>query len=67
MMARNDRRSMKWSLEIIILIIVTITSWATSAGMMWQHISDVDQRLSRVEQKLDKLTASEDLDHGKNR
>lgn len=50
----HDRRG-KLSYEAIIVIVVTLAGWSTSAGMMWQHIVDVDKRVERLEQKLDSL------------
>lgn len=48
----QDRRG-KLGWEAIIVICVTGLGWASTAGMMWQHISDMDARLVRIEQKVD--------------
>jgi hypothetical protein len=61
----NDRRS-TWSTEVIVLIVLTIIGWASSAGMTWQHVADIDSRLARVERKLD-VVANTEMDHGKTR
>ena len=54
MFVAEDRRG-KLGYESIIVILVTICGWAATAGMMWQHISDMDTRLVRVEQKMDQV------------
>lgn len=51
----HDRRG-KLGYESIVVIAVTLAGWLTSAGMMWQHIADVDRRVERLEMKMDKLT-----------
>lgn len=50
----QDRRG-KLGYEAIIVILITVLGWASTAGMMWQHISDMDTRLVRVEQKMDQV------------
>ena len=52
-MAHEDRRSVKWSAEVVALLAITIIGWATNAGMTHQHMIDMDRRLEKVEQKLD--------------
>ena len=49
-----DRRG-KLSYEAIIVICVTATGWAATAGMMWQHIHDIDDRLVRIEHRVDQI------------
>lgn len=63
---QHNRRA-GWSQEIILLIVLTVIGWASSAGMVWQHVSDIDRRLVRVEQKMDMLVERESQDHGKTR
>ena len=48
---------------LVLVIVVTIAGWATSAGMMWQHIADVDRHVENIEHKLDQLIESEQKDH----
>lgn len=49
-----DRRG-KLSYEAIIVIFITLAGWAATAGMMWQHIHDIDDRLVRIERRVDQI------------
>jgi hypothetical protein len=49
---QQDRRG-KLGYEALILIVLTFAGWASTAGMMWQHLNDLDARVQRLESKID--------------
>lgn len=39
--------------EFIVLLCVTLTGWAFTAGSMYAHLGETSARLERLEQKVD--------------
>ena len=54
----------KISWELLLTCIITIIGWAYTAGTLSAKIEDTQNRLDRVEIKLDNLTAYDVREHG---
>jgi hypothetical protein len=65
-MVQHNRRA-GWSYEVLLLIFLNLAAWASSAGMLWQSVRDIDRRTTRIENNLDILLTREKADHGETR
>ncbi len=53
----QDRRG-KIGYEAIIIISVTLLTWALNAGVMYERVSNLGDRVSKIENKMDTMIVS---------
>ena len=54
---RDNMRESTW--EFIILLVVTLGGWAFTAGSMYAHLSETEDRLQHLETKVDLILMHE--------